>query len=201
MHPAATWIRDEIFRRALTDKVPKEQARVVFTAGANAVGKTTALGFSQARHWAHVVFDSTFSSLPHARSVINNVRKAGWLITIMHVDRPLEETLLAMLDRARTQGRVVLIEQILHSHRGAAETVRALWDEFRQDPAFDFRFLHNCAGGTTEMSIEGTDPRDYTEITKTLYAVLESEYQAGRITRSVYDRVSGLGERNSQGVR
>ena len=119
----------------------------------------------------------------------------------MHVDRPLGETLLAMLDRTRTQGRVVLIEQILHSHRGVAETVRALWDEFHLDPAFDFRFLYNCAGGTTEMSIEGTDPRDYTEITKTLYAVLESEYQAGRITRSVYDRVAGLGERNSQGVR
>ncbi len=194
VHPAATWIRDELFRRALASTVLKPAARVVFTAGGNAVGKTTALEFSRARQFAHVVFDSTFSSPAHARSLVDRVLATGWPITIMHVDRPLDATLLAMLDRARTEGRLVRIEQIIHSHRGAAETVRSLWNEFQIDPAFDFHFLFNGSNSTTEVSIEDTNPQDYTEIRKKLYDVLESEYRAGRITRPVRDGVRGLGK-------
>ena len=197
VHPAATWIRDKLFRRALAEFVPGRKARVVFTAGGNAVGKSTALGFSQARRWAHVVFDSTFSNADHARGLVEQVLAAGWRITVMHVDRPLGEAFLAMLDRSRQEGRVVGIEQMIHSHRGAAESVRALWDEFRQDSNFDFRFLANSSNGTSEKSIEAAEPRDYTETRKNLHEILESEYRSGRVPGSVYARVGGLGKRNS----
>jgi hypothetical protein len=40
VHPAATWIRDELFRRALGAKAPEGRYRIVFTAGGNAAGKT-----------------------------------------------------------------------------------------------------------------------------------------------------------------
>ena len=43
VHPAATWVRDELFRRALAEVPINRRARVVFTAGGNAVGKSTAL--------------------------------------------------------------------------------------------------------------------------------------------------------------
>ena len=43
VHPAATWIRDELFRRALGETAPEGRNRVVFTAGGNAAGKSTAL--------------------------------------------------------------------------------------------------------------------------------------------------------------
>ena len=42
VHPAATWIRDELFRRALRQKVEDAfKNRVTFTAGGNAAGKST----------------------------------------------------------------------------------------------------------------------------------------------------------------
>ena len=45
VHPAAAWIRDELFRRALTQAAPEGRNRVVFTAGGNAAGKSTAISF------------------------------------------------------------------------------------------------------------------------------------------------------------
>lgn len=190
VHPAATWIRDELFRRSL-EIVSEGPVSVVFTSGANAVGKSSAIEYSQARQWAHTVFDSTFSNGAHARSLIEAALAAGRGISILHVDRPLEETLLAMLDRSRLEGRVVRIQQIIHSHQGAAETVRALWTEFREDTRFDFRFFANSTQGTREASIELTEPRDYTEIRKHLHELLDFEYRAGRSTRAVYDGVRG----------
>jgi len=39
VHPAAQWIRDELFRRALGAHAQAGRNRVVFTAGGNASGK------------------------------------------------------------------------------------------------------------------------------------------------------------------
>jgi hypothetical protein len=196
VHPAATWVRDELFRRALTEVPVGRRARVVFTAGGNAVGKSTALRFSLAQTWAHVVFDSTFSNPAHARHMVELVLTASWPITVMHVERPLGDALLSMLERGRIEGRVVSVDQMIHSHRGAAESVRALWQEFRQDTNFGFRFIANSSEGTTDGTIEVTEPRDYTEIRKNLHELLRAEYRAGRITEGTYNRVGGLGERN-----
>ncbi len=196
VHPAATWVRDELFRRALAQTPVGRRGRVVFTAGGNAVGKTTALRFSLAHTWAHVVFDSTFSNPAHARRMVELVFAASWPITVMHVERPLGDALLSMLERGRIEGRVVSIDQMIHSHRGAAESVRALWVEFRQDTNFSFRFIVNLSEGTTEGTIEFTEPRDYTEIRKNLHELLRAEYRAGRITEDTYHRVGGLRQRN-----
>ncbi len=192
VHPAATWVRDE--------EVPVgRRARVVFTAGGNAVGKSTALRFSLAQTWAHVVFDSTFSNPGHARRMVELVLTASWPITVMHVERPLGDALLSMLERGRTEGRLVSVDQMIHSHRGAAESVRALWEEFRQDTNFGFRFIVNSSKGATEGTIEVTEPPDYTDIN--LHELLRAEYRAGRIAEGTYDRVGGLGERNQQRVQ
>jgi hypothetical protein len=123
VHPAATWVRDELFRRALAAPPAEDTDRVVFTAGSNAAGKSSAIAYSQARQWAHVVLDSTFSDPAHARRLVDTVIAARWPITVLYIGRPLEEAFLSMLDRSRQEGRVVGIGQMIHSHRGAAETV------------------------------------------------------------------------------
>jgi hypothetical protein len=60
VHPAAQWIRDELYRRALADPNVKE---VVFTAGGNGAGKTTGDPQSDA------VLDSTLNNPEHADRV------------------------------------------------------------------------------------------------------------------------------------
>jgi hypothetical protein len=91
VHSAATWIRDELFRRALAERAPKGRNRVVFTAGGNAAGKSTAIAFTRDGSGAQVVFDSTFSNPEHARRLVDQALAAKKRVTVLYVNRPLED--------------------------------------------------------------------------------------------------------------
>jgi len=97
-----------------------------------------------------------------------------------------------MLDRAKRQGRVVTIEQMIGSHRGSAQAVRDLAREFEQNPSVEFVFVDNSSYSACEGTIELAAPQDYTEIRKRLYDLLDREYQAGRITEETYRRIRGI---------
>ena len=116
---------------------------------------------------------------------------AGKTVTVLHVSRPLEEIFAAMLDRAQEQGRVVTIEQLIGSHRGAAQAVRDLSREFEHNSIVEFVFLNNSALGTREGTIDLAAPQDYTESRKRLYELLDHEYHAGRITEETHRRIRG----------
>jgi hypothetical protein len=77
IHPTATWIRDELLRRALAVQSPEGKNRVVFTAGGNAAGKSTALAVTGSTKHAQVVFDSTVSNLDHAKRLTDQALGAG----------------------------------------------------------------------------------------------------------------------------
>ncbi len=166
---------------------------MVFTAGSNAAGKSTAIALTEVHRDAHAIFDSTFSNPEHARVLIEQTLAAGKRIIILYIDRPLNDAMLGMLERSRSEGRVVHIDQLVNSHRGASEAVRLLWNRYREDSRFAFRFVANSMGGTREDSIELTRPRDYTQIRKDLHELLDSEYRAGRIGKAIYDRVRDSG--------
>jgi hypothetical protein len=186
VHPAATWIRDELFRRALAERAPEGRNRVVFTAGGNAAGKSTAIAITRIATRAQVVFDSTFSNPEHARHLMEQALGAGKTVTVLHVSRSLEEIFAAMLDRAELAGRVVTIRQLIGSHRGSAQAVRDLSLNFQHNPFVEFLFVDNSAKGTREGTIELAAAQDYTEIRTRLYELLDREYQTGRITEAAY---------------
>ncbi len=142
VHPAAQWIRDELYRRARERRAAKGKNRVVFTAGGNASGKSTAIEFSGAAQGAHVVFDSTFSNREHAAELIERALSAGKAVSILYVNRPLNDALEGMIGRAEIEGRIVTIEQLIKSQRGAAATVRELWNDFRDDPKIHIYIRH-----------------------------------------------------------
>jgi hypothetical protein len=191
IHPAATWIRDELFQRALAEIAPKGRNRVVFTAGGNAAGKSTALAVTPTAKDSQVVFDSTFSNPEHARILMDRALEAGKTVIILHVSRPLEEIFPAMLDRAQEQGRVVTIEQMINSHRGSAQAVRELFQDFDHHPEVEFLFVDNSGYSPRQGGLELAAPQDYTEIRTRLYELLDREYQAGRITEENYRRIGG----------
>ena len=194
VHPAATWIRDELFRRALAERAPEGRNRVVFTAGGNAAGKSTAISFTKDGSGAQVVFDSTFSNPGHAQRLVDQALAANKRITVLYVDRPLEDAFLGMLERARREGRVVTISQLIGSHQGAAESVRHLWRDFSKDTRFQFRFVDNSGDMPRLGDIDLSTPQDYTEIGKRLYELLDTEYRAGRITEAAYHRIRRRGD-------
>jgi hypothetical protein len=194
VHTAATWIRDELFRRALAETAPERRNRVVFTSGGNAAGKSTAISFTKDGSGAQVVFDSTFSNPDHSRRLVDQALAAGKRVTVLYVDRPLEDAFHGMLERAGREGRVVTISQLIGSHRGAAETMRDLWHDFSKDTRFQFRFVDNSGDMPRLGNIDLAAPQDYTEIGKRLYELLDEGYRAGRIAEAAYRRIRGRGD-------
>jgi hypothetical protein len=194
VHTAATWIRDELFRRALAETAPEGRNRVVFTAGGNAAGKSTAISFTKDGSGAQVIFDSTFSNPEHARGLLDRALAADKRVTVLYVHRPLEDAFHGMLERAGREGRVVSISQLIGSHRGAAETMRNLWRDFSKDTRIQLRFVANSGAAPRLGSIELAAARDYTEIEERLYELLNAEYRAGRITEAVFHRIRGRGD-------
>jgi hypothetical protein len=168
--------------------------RVIFTAGSNAAGKSTALAFTGDRARAQVVFDSTFSNPEHAARLVDQVLAVNKRVTILYISRPLEDAFRGMLERAGPRGRVATIAQILHSHRGAAQAVRLLWLKFHDDSRLEFRFVDNSAESPRLGTIELAAPQEYTEIEERLHELLYREYQAGRITEAIYARIRGRGD-------
>lgn len=192
VHPAAQWIRDELFARALKMPGVPGRNRIAFTAGGNAAGKTTAIRFTKASEESLAVFDSTLSNSTHAYSLIHRALQAGKAIFVLHVDRPLDDALHGMIERADVEGRVVTIEQLIRSQQGAAITVQELWRDFHADPRFQFGFIRNsAAGASVATGIEAAVPQDYTENRRTLDEILNTARQTGRITEVNYQRIRG----------
>jgi len=173
---------------------------VVFTAGGNCSGKTTIVRLSGASSAAHAVFDSTFSDTEHARRLVVQALESGKHVVIQHVYRPLREAFQGMLERSRTEGRVVSIRQMIHSQRGAATTVRNLQRAFGDDPRVSFQFFDNSGGAPREIPV----PRQlsdaasgYTEASDILHAILDSEHRQRRISDDARHKIRGSGDTGS----
>jgi hypothetical protein len=107
--------------------------------------------------------------------------------------RDSTEALMGMIDRARSDGRIVTIDQLIGSQRGAAETVGKLRERYREDPRVTFHFLDNGADRTSEGGIEVAIPQNYTESRKLLDDILDREYAGNRISEATYRRIRGSG--------
>jgi hypothetical protein len=195
VHPAATWIRDELFSRALQQGAGDD--RIVFMAGGNAAGKTTAVKVGRIADEATVVFDSTLSNPEHAERLIQMALAAQWRITIFHIDRPLDDAFRGMLKRSRTEGRVVTIKQLVASQRGAGETVRVLWDVLGRIPRVAFKLINNGPKGVAVRDdVSAIPAQEYNA--DSLYGILDYEFESGRITADLYRRIGGRDPQSPQ---
>ncbi len=75
VHPAAQWIRDELFERALADPLVAE---VIFTAGGNGAGKTSGAPDGE------IVYDSTLNNVDHAQRCIEKCLGAGKSVVVAY---------------------------------------------------------------------------------------------------------------------
>lgn len=170
----------------------------MFTAGGNASGKTSAVAASGVDAEAQIVLDSTLSNPEHADRLLGAALEAQKTVTVLYVNRPVDEALLGMIERARTDGRVVTIDQLIKSQRGAAETIRGLWEKYEKDPRVAFYFLDNSADKTNEGGIETAKPQHYNESREQLNELLDDEYECERISEATYKRIRGSGGERSQ---
>lgn len=190
VHPAAVWVRDELFRRALATPSSAGEDQVFFTAGSNAAGKSTAIRHANANRGALAVLDTTFSNLAHSRRLLAQALDAGKAAHIVYVRRPLAAAFEGMLNRAEEEGRVVSIAQMINSDSGAAAVIRELAREYGSDPRVTFTHIDNGAN-PHEAGIELAAPRDYTEVREQLHDILEAAHKSGRLTEANFRRIAG----------
>jgi len=181
VHPAARWIRDQLFARPLADPKVHE---VVFTAGGNGVGKSTA-GLT-----GDVVRDSTLSNPEHSEELAQAELDAGKIVYVVYTYRPIEQAPEGALDRARVEGRTVSIGTLIATHDGAAQTMRRLIDKYNGNPRIRFRFIDNSAT-PVQGSVALTRNQDCRESRERFYGILES--QRSQIPEYVSQAAQGNG--------
>ncbi len=190
VHQAATEIRDRLFARKLAEEAPVGKNFVLFTAGGNASGKSTITQLAGSSEAAHVVYDSTLANLDRARQLVQQALASHKPVAIQHVSRPIDEAFRGMLERSRSEGRVVSIRQMLKSQRASANTVQVLQREFAGNPRVKFRFYDNRGGAARETS-RSSVLKSYAESRHQLNEILDSEYRAGRVSEDAYQKIRG----------
>ena len=180
VHPAAQWVRDKLFTRALADPNVRE---VIFTAGGNGAGKSTG-GLS-----GDVVMDTTLSNPEHSEKLVQAALDAGKNVQVVYTYRPIQQAFEGVLDRARVEGRTVSIGTLIGTHEGAAQTVRSLVGKYTGNPDVRFWFIDNSGKHPVRGSIALTQKQDYRESREQLYGILES--QRAQIPEHVYQAAQG----------
>ena len=186
IHGAAQWVRDELFNRALADPDVKE---VVFTAGGNGAGKTSA-GLT-----GDVVMDSTLSNPQHSQRLIQSALDSGKRVHVVYTFRPIEEAFQGVLDRAQTEGRTVPINTMIKTHEGAATTVSQLYALYGDNPNVAFRFIDNSGPQPSIGTIALTRKQNYSATRRNLDAILESK--RAEVGETIYKATKGAGPRGT----
>jgi GT2 family glycosyltransferase len=188
VHPAAQWIRDELFRRALANPTVRD---VVFTAGGNGAGKTSSAPVGD------IVYDSTLNNIEHATRILQQCLDAEKLVQIAYVFRPIAEAFLGVLSRAKTEGRTVAVDTVVKTHTEAAKTAAALFDVHGNDPRIIFHFLDNSGPSPQIRGIALTAREDYASSRDELYRILERE-RVG-LAKQLYEASAGSRVRSQSG--
>jgi hypothetical protein len=186
IHPAAQWVRDELFNRALADPDVKE---VVFTAGGNGAGKTSMVLTGD------VVMDSTLSNPQHSQRLIQSALDSGKRVHVVYTFRPIEEAFQGVLERAKTEGRAVPISTMIQTHEGAATTVSQLYAVYGDNPNVAFRFIDNSGPQPSIGNIALTWKQNYSASRGDLDAILESK--RGEVGEAIYKATKSAGARGT----
>ena len=180
VHPAAQWVRDELFARALQDPNVRE---VIFTADGNGVGKSTG-GLT-----GDVVMDTTLSNPEHSEKLIQAALSTGKNVQVVYTFRPIQEACEGVLGRALLEGRTVSVGTLIGTHEGAAKTVLFLVERYAQNPGVRFWFIDNSGPNPAKGSIALARKQDYRESREQLYGILESH--RARIPEYIYQAAQG----------
>lgn len=132
----AAWFMNYLYHKRLVEIIAlkketndPEKREVVFLAGGDGSGKTSAL-----RHLnlpiiekADIIKDATMSgNIEHHKSIIEKTLASGFKVTLIYVFRPIELALKANILRAEEIGRMRPLAEIVDAHYSAQQNVLEL---------------------------------------------------------------------------
>lgn len=199
VHEPSSWFIKRLYAEKLAE-APKagEEPKVLFTAGGTGAGKSTAIreALGEGAENAQIVYDTNMNGYESAVRKIEQAKAAGKKVEIAHVYRdPIESLTAGALKRAVRQerefgtGRTVPLEEHLKTHAGSAETVRALYERYKDDPAVSFGFIDNSHGKGGARAFGGVAEiphMDYNSVREKALEILNAEHDSGRISDAVY---------------
>lgn len=197
VHEPASWLVKEMYNRLLA-KPPKSNI-VLFTAGGAGAGKSSGLQLMPGiEDRADIVFDTNMNTKSSAVKKIDQALASGREVQIVYTLRdPIEALQKGALPRAMRMGRTVPLDQHAETHVGAADTIKALAEKYKDDPRVNIRIVDNRYGknGARMGSVADVPTFDYNQVVGKLYEALEAEYKAGRISEAVYNGTKGAAGR------
>lgn len=199
---AAGALIDSLYQDLLA--MPVEEGRepiVVFTAGGNAAGKSTAIPNEPS---ADIVFDSTFSSYEPSKVNVDRAFASGRDIRIRYTYRDPMAALQSSLDRAlgEAHGRTVTVRGLAATHIGSRDSVLRVADAFRGDPRVQVVVRENTPGGLVARDLNWLREQAYDDrhvLEERLFDALDAARPS--LPEAVYVGTRGIGRRRPEDRR
>lgn len=207
VHEPASYAIKRLYAQKLAQPpAPGERPLVLFTAGGTGAGKTTAIQdvptMKAFKDVSQIIYDTNMNTLESARLKVQQALDAGKQVAIAWVYRDPKDALVnGALKRAERQraefgtGRTVPIAEHAKTHEGVAPTIRALMDEFGNNPNVTFSGIDNSRGkGASKIDTVDNlinKAQNNRVSVADLQKVLDEEFKAGRISEQTYKGFSG----------
>lgn len=201
VHEPASWLMQKKFDEALA--ATDEFQQVTFLAGGGGSGKgsaTSLMGDVFARSTS--VVDTTLSKLSSAQKKVEATLAAGKTAQIIMVLRdPIDAMVNGVVPRGIRTGRIVPLKAFIDAHTGAAQTVKALAEQYKDDPRVQVRVVDNRGGpGEAKVAdLAALDSVDYNDIEGRVLQELTKAHEAGKIPDSIFEAITGKPAQGSQG--
>lgn len=206
VHEPASWLIKQIYKEEL--KKPAEPGKrdlVFFTAGAAGTGKSSAInedeGAKLLQSQTQIVYDGTLRPATKAIARVQQALDAGKAAAVMFVYRdPVVAFRQGMLGRAdrmekeKGSGRVVTLDEMALQHSSVNQSMKNLYEKFKNYPRFTMGVLDNSygPGESKRMAIDKIpQSKSYNELKHTFRGILNEEYAKGNISQRVYKAVLG----------
>lgn len=203
VHEPASWFIKRLYARKLA-QAPREGeiAMVLFTAGGTGAGKTTGIGrvprLSALASQAQIIYDTNMNGYSSAVQKVEQALTSGKRVEIVHVARdPVDALVNGALPRAERQraqfgsGRTVPLGEHAATHRDSASTVQRIEAETQDNADVHVSYVDNARGAGQAVEVDSPPVFDYNDIEARLYAALEAERAAGRISEDTYRGFAG----------
>ena len=187
---------ERLYSQKLSKPTPEGlDSRVLILGGGGGSGKSSGRKImGNVADKSEIVYDTTLSNLETAQDKIDKALKAGREVVISYTARDPIESFYGVLERAMRQekelgtGRTVPLEVFARQHPSARSNIDKLANMYADNPNVDVIGIDNNfgKGGAKLVPVAGIPKFDYNGIEEKLYEILRQEYQAGRISESVY---------------
>lgn len=207
VHEPASYLVKQIYERRLAEPAAPNE-RVIFSGGGTGAGKTT--GFEAAAKVdptlrdAKIIYDTNLNGLESSVKKIDQALASGRDVDILFTYRdPVDALKHGALPRAMRMGRTVPLEEHAKTHVGSLDTLRELQQRYADNDRVTISVLDNNhgKGGAKLSSVEALPRLDYNSVLGDLNAALETEFAAGKISRTVFEGTKAKGSGRARAQR